>query len=194
MCCVSCCLACLDRLLNFLVCTSYIMVAIKGSNFCASAKTAFGLLASNVLRLGAVHCVADLVIFLGKIFSTSATVVAAYFWVSRAEDRAPSVFLLIAVGLLAFVAAVAFMYILEVTVDTIFLCVLYDLDVNDGVSKPYHMRPSLASAFSVHSGGPIPSSKVAAADGFDEMADSDGGAVMGHHGQTANKYKVSQQN
>jgi hypothetical protein len=46
---------------------AYIMVAIKGKNFCKSAIAAVALLVENVLRLAAVNIVGDSLIFLGKV-------------------------------------------------------------------------------------------------------------------------------
>jgi hypothetical protein len=62
-----CCLACLERFLNFVNKNAYIQTAIEGSNYCTGAVAAFNLLLRNFLRLGAITFVST--IFLqAKIF------------------------------------------------------------------------------------------------------------------------------
>lgn len=51
MCCLKCFFWCLEKFLKFINKNAYIMCAIHGKNFCASAKDAFGLLMRNILRV-----------------------------------------------------------------------------------------------------------------------------------------------
>lgn len=51
MCCLKCFFWCLEKFLRFINRNAYIMCAIHGKNFCASAKDAFSLLMRNILRV-----------------------------------------------------------------------------------------------------------------------------------------------
>lgn len=51
LCCCKCCFWCLEKFLKFLNQNAYIMCAIHGKNFCASAKDAFMLLMRNIIRV-----------------------------------------------------------------------------------------------------------------------------------------------
>lgn len=50
MCCLKCCFYCLEKFIKFINRNAYIMCAVHGKNFCASAKDAFNLLMRNLLR------------------------------------------------------------------------------------------------------------------------------------------------
>lgn len=51
LCCCKCFFWCLEKFLKFINRNAYIMCAIHGKNFCASAKDAFMLLMRNILRV-----------------------------------------------------------------------------------------------------------------------------------------------
>lgn len=51
MCCMKCFFWCLEKFLRFINRNAYIMCAIHGKNFCASAIDAFNLLMRNILRV-----------------------------------------------------------------------------------------------------------------------------------------------
>lgn len=50
---------------------AYILVAIKGKNYCSSALHAVKLIVTNILRMAAVNTVGDFLIFLGKLAVTA---------------------------------------------------------------------------------------------------------------------------
>lgn len=51
LCCLKCFFWCLESFLQFLSKKAYIMCAIHGKNFCASAKDSFSLLMRNIVRV-----------------------------------------------------------------------------------------------------------------------------------------------
>jgi hypothetical protein len=57
----------LEKCMKFLNKNAYIQTAIYGYSFCKSARSAFFLIARNILRIIAVSCVGDFVLFLGKV-------------------------------------------------------------------------------------------------------------------------------
>jgi solute carrier family 44 (choline transporter-like protein), member 2/4/5 len=53
--------------MKFINRNAYIIVAIKGYNYCSSALRAIKLIVNNALRLAAVNVIGDALIFLGKM-------------------------------------------------------------------------------------------------------------------------------
>ena len=48
--CCQCFFYCVEKILKFISINAYVMCAIHGKNFCKSAKTAFNLVVSNMVR------------------------------------------------------------------------------------------------------------------------------------------------
>lgn len=67
----------LNRVIEFVklyIILLLIFLAIHGKGFCKSGEQAFKILSSNALRVAAINSVGDFVLFLGKAFVVSATV------------------------------------------------------------------------------------------------------------------------
>lgn len=155
-CCCKCCFWCLEKFLKFLNRNAYIMVAIYGRNFCSSARDALTLLASNPLRALVLDRVTDFILFLGKILITAGVGVLAFYFFSKklyidpawTQYFAPDLHYywvpLIAVIIATYFIAKIFFTVFEMAVDTLFLCALKDLEINDGTpEKPYLMSKEL---------------------------------------------------
>ena len=67
MCCLQCCMWCLEKVMKFMNKNAYIQTAIYGYSFCKAARCAFFLILRNILRVGAVNIVGDFVLLLGKV-------------------------------------------------------------------------------------------------------------------------------
>ena len=138
------------------------MVAIYGKNFCRSAKDAFELLAANPLRASVLNGVTDFVLFLGRLLITSGIGILAFYFFSKnlyidpkyAYIFAPTLHYywvpLITVIIGTFFISKTFFTVYEMAVDTIFLCAMKDLSVNDGSpEKPYLMSARLLKLLDV---------------------------------------------
>lgn len=161
-CCCKCCFWCLEKFLKFLSRNAYVMVAIYGKNFCASARDALTLLASNPLRALVIDRVTDFILFLGKVLITAGVGVLAFYFFSKKIYVAPGwtqyfapdlhyywVPLMIVIIITYFIAKI-FFTVFEMAVDTLFLCALKDLEINDGsAEKPYMMSTELKKLLSV---------------------------------------------
>ena len=64
---VQCCLWCLEKVARYISNAAYIMIAIEGRGFCASAWRSFKLLFSNSLRIATTEVIAMLVLTLSTI-------------------------------------------------------------------------------------------------------------------------------
>lgn len=67
LCMLQCCVWCLEKCMKFLNKNAYIQTAIYGYSFCKAARSAFFLIARNILRIIAVSFVGEFVLFLGKV-------------------------------------------------------------------------------------------------------------------------------
>ncbi|KAG1659461.1 Choline transporter-like protein 1 [Nymphon striatum] len=129
----SCCLWIFEKILAHLNRTAYVEICIYGQNFCISAKRAFKVMTSNILRIFAINSVGDFVLFLSKIGLTLSIFFIGLELVKSKEEHLNYVWVPGAVGaLFAYVIALAFVSIYEV-----------DNEQNNGNDKPYFMSKGL---------------------------------------------------
>lgn len=149
MCCCKCCFWCLEKCLKFLNKNAYIIIAIKGKNFCGAAKEAFMILLENVLRVVAVNSVTSFLLFMGKLLVVGIVAVCSFFWFDKISKGDPDtlqfdVVPTIVMVIFAYAVAILFFDVYDMAIDTIFLCFLEDIKMNDGsAEKPYFMSDSL---------------------------------------------------
>jgi choline transporter-like protein 2/4/5 len=162
LCLCKCCFWCLEKFMKFINRNAYILTASQGSNFCKSAKQAFGLIFRNMVRVAVLDKVTDFLLFLGKLVVTAAVALLSFFYFSGGINtseiptpmRSPDLnYYFIPVFFLAFVTyfiAACFFSVYAMAVDTLFLCFLVDSEKNDGsAEKPYYMSPGLMKILSV---------------------------------------------
>uniref|UniRef100_A0A672UXX1 Choline transporter-like protein n=1 Tax=Strigops habroptila TaxID=2489341 RepID=A0A672UXX1_STRHB len=151
--CLKCCFWCLEKFIKFLNRNAYIMIAIYGTNFCASARNAFFLLMRNIIRVAVLDKVTDFLLFLGKLLIVGGVGILAFFFfthrIKLVEDTAPTLnyywvpILTVIVG--SYLIAHGFFSVYGMCVDTLFLCFCEDLERNDGSpERPYYMSPELS--------------------------------------------------
>ncbi|XP_028259260.1 choline transporter-like protein 5-B [Parambassis ranga] len=152
LCCLKCCFWCLEHFIKFLNRNAYIMIAIYGKNFCTSSKDAFFLLMRNVVRVAVLDKVTDFLLFMGKLLISGSVGVLAFFAFSHQipviEEKVPSLNYywvpLVTVILGSYLIAHGCFSVYAMCVDTLFLCFLWDLEVNDGSRRrPFYMSRSL---------------------------------------------------
>ncbi|CAG11637.1 unnamed protein product, partial [Tetraodon nigroviridis] len=150
--CLKCCFWCLEKLIRYVNHNAYIMMAIYGKSFCASARAAFLLLMRNVVRVLVLDRVTDFLLFLGKLLVSGGVGVLAFFFLTKripaVEDEAPELnFLwvpLLTVMAGSYLVAHAFFSVYATCVDTLFLCLCDELERNDGSpERPFVMSPEL---------------------------------------------------
>ena len=107
LCCFQCCRGCVEKCLKFLNKHAYIQTAIYGYPFCKAARSAFFLIARNILRVVAVKMVEELVLFLGKLVIPLAATVIAYFYLAS-DDINGIILPLLLVYILAYFVACVF--------------------------------------------------------------------------------------
>ncbi|XP_018417919.1 PREDICTED: choline transporter-like protein 2 isoform X3 [Nanorana parkeri] len=152
LCCLKCCFWCLEKFIKFLNRNAYIMIAIYGTNFCASARNAFFLLMRNIIRVAVLDKVTDFLLFLGKLLVVGCVGILAFFFFTHririVQDPSPALnyywvpILTVIIG--SYLIAHGFFSVYGMCVDTLFLCFLEDLERNDGsTEKPFFMSANL---------------------------------------------------
>ncbi|CAG9865298.1 unnamed protein product [Phyllotreta striolata] len=157
MCIFKCFFYCLEKFLKFLNKNAYIMCAVHGKNFCASAKSAFMLLMRNILRVWVLDKVTDFLFFLSKVTLTLG--VGAVSYVFFVSDLLPSKIIdnsnlhygvvpVVIIMICTYLISSLFFSVYTTAVDTLFLCFLEDCERNDGSpEKPYYMSKNLMKIF-----------------------------------------------
>eukprot|EP01060_Flectonema_neradi_P028841 TRINITY_DN3887_c0_g1_i1.p1 TRINITY_DN3887_c0_g1~~TRINITY_DN3887_c0_g1_i1.p1 ORF type:complete len:724 (+),score=129.13 TRINITY_DN3887_c0_g1_i1:54-2174(+) len=129
VCLIDCCLACLERFLQYISRNAYIVAAIEGSGFWPSCCMAISILIGSLEYLAPLILVSDVVFFIGKLAITAANVTICYFFVLDSE-LAPEVengiLVLIVVGMLTYIVASIFMQLYEAAIDSMFMLVFHE--------------------------------------------------------------------
>ena len=76
--CLRCCLACVERIVQFINETAYIQIALRGKNFCMAAFDGFSAVLNNGMRYLIVAGVGGLMMFLGRILIAAGTTAGFY--------------------------------------------------------------------------------------------------------------------
>lgn len=104
--CIRCCLACVERIVQFINKTAYIQIAIRGKNFCGAAFDGFDLVWSNAMRFAVVGGVGEILMFLGKMIISVLTALAFYALITYVSSIAETIFepilLIVVMNLLIF--------------------------------------------------------------------------------------------
>ena len=152
--CLKCFFWCLEKSLKFINRNAYIMCAVHGRHFCASAKKAFMLILENCIRAVVLDKVVDFLLFIGKIAVIGGMGVLSFYYYSGKFNAwlpagwtvtlhyywAPVIIIILA----TYFVTCCFFSVYAMAVDTLFLCFLEDIEQNDGTpEKPYYMSKSL---------------------------------------------------
>ena len=123
-----CCLWCLEKFIRFINRNAYIMCAVRGTNFCKSARDAFNLLMRNLVRVVVLDGVVTFLLFLGKLAIVIITGVVSYMAFSGQipdiADQLPTLNFsytpVIFIVLGSYLIACSFFSVYTMAVDTLF--------------------------------------------------------------------------
>jgi len=174
--CLKCFAKYLEKVIKFINRNAYILVAIKGDNYCKSAIKAVQLIINNALRLAAVNTVGDFLIFLGKLACASGAAVIAFAltdlpYFSDADlypnSAISSPLLPVIISLVVgFAVTSLFFNVYEMAVDTVILSFCVDCDMHD--EKPKYAPEKLLKAISMSAASK--QKKSSGSKGDDELA------------------------
>jgi len=135
---IQCCLWCFEKCLKFLNKNAYIQVALRGTNFCVSAKNAFMLIFRNLVRFSIVTILGTVVHTLGWVFITAVTVIYGYFILRAMHSELNPVFPLIIYGIVGFVVGKLYMNVFGLAVDSCLQCfIVTEEEGGDDPTNPF---------------------------------------------------------
>ncbi|KAJ3269102.1 hypothetical protein HDV01_001875 [Terramyces sp. JEL0728] len=147
--CAQCCMTIVEKIVKFVNKNAYVFIAITGKAFFKSAGAATALLLRNAAKTIAVNYVADATLFLAKLIVVGTNCFGAYFFIVCKPDafknpiNFPAI-TVVFVGLETYLISAIFFGNYHLAIDTIFLSVLEDLEINDGSSnRPYMMTEKM---------------------------------------------------
>ncbi len=141
----------LEKIVSFISHNAYVLIAIKGDGFCASAGAATGAIVSNALRFATLSLVSDAVLFLAKLGTAASS---AFFCFVYLDETYPDgtfsspLVPVIVVFLTGFAMASLVFGVVEQAVNTTILCLIDDEDRNGGHAK--YAPPALMEATDAH--------------------------------------------
>ena len=160
VCCLKCCFWCLERFIKFLNRYAFIITAISSFNFCMAAKEAFRLIATNAVRVVVIDKITAFILFLSNVAITSLFGIFGYFVFTKQIPYEPLINMtpdlnyyfvpIVACVIGVFIITKLFFDVFSMGVDTLLICVLIDVESNDGTrAKPYFMSKSLQKLLKV---------------------------------------------
>ncbi|KAI8472764.1 MAG: plasma-membrane choline transporter-domain-containing protein [Monoraphidium minutum] len=144
----------LEKIVAFINRNAYIVVAVKGSNYCTSAARGVQLVVANALRLATVNVVGDALLFLGKLAVAACCGLAAFGLANLRYYNDPeaypsthlssAIFPIAVAVLTGFVVAQIFFSVYELAIDATLLSFCEDAEANGG--HPRYAPPLLMEA------------------------------------------------
>jgi len=126
----SCCLGCYQNELEFINAHAYLMMGIYGYGFRESAEKGYYVVQSSKIRVGAITCITDTILWFGKLFIVAITTGAGVIYLNLNDETRfwllPIVFLVIA----SYFVACCFFDIYVAAAQTLVLCFIEDLERN----------------------------------------------------------------
>ncbi|KAL8205492.1 hypothetical protein R6Q57_009043 [Mikania cordata] len=140
------CMKCIELTVKSVNRNAYIMIAITGKGFFKASEMATDLIISNILRIGRVNVIGDVILFLGKLCVSLASALFAFLMLdthkyksSHNKITSPLFPVLFCWGL-GYVVATLFFAVVEMSIDTIILSYCKDADEHQGTA---HYAPPL---------------------------------------------------
>ena len=151
ICCVDCCMWCLEKCMKFITRSAYVLVALKSKSFCFAAQEVFSILIANTAQIGIVLSINAYLMLLGKLVIDLGCVMVAYGWLSMdpsySEKSGKSYvsnifFPLILVAGVAHAVASVFLTVYDMAIETILIDFCVDKKEN-AETKNYYMGDEL---------------------------------------------------
>ncbi|XP_063712992.1 choline transporter-like protein 4 [Symsagittifera roscoffensis] len=150
--CMKCFMYCLQKAVKVINKNAYIVIASYGKNFCSSATEALRLLITNCLRVIVLNTITEALLFTCQLGIVTGMGFFSYYaitkeWFSDYYHTpeltyffAPIIVVLVG----TWVICKLFFDVYDMAIDTLFICVLEDLEHNNGSKdKPYHMSMNM---------------------------------------------------
>lgn len=120
---------------------AYIMIAITGKGFVKASEIATELIMSNILRIGKVNVIGDVILFLGKLCVSLTSALFAFLMLDTHKYKSahnkitsPLFPVLVCWGF-GYIVATLFFGVVEMSIDTIILSFCQDSDEHQGTAQ-----------------------------------------------------------
>lgn len=133
-----CCLGCIDWTIKSVNRNAYIMIAITGKGFCKASELATGLIMNNILRIGKVNVIGDVILFLGKLCVSLSSALFAFLMLDNHKYRSSHskisspLFPVLLCWALGYAVAQLFFGVVETSVETVVLSFCQDAEEHQG--------------------------------------------------------------
>ncbi|KAM1343460.1 hypothetical protein PS2_007595 [Malus domestica] len=134
-------LRCIEWTIKSVNRNAYIMIAITGKSFCKASAIATELIISNILRIGKVNVIGDVILFLGKLCVSLSTALFAFLMLDTHKYKSghnkitSPLFLVLVCWALGYVVATLFFAVVEMSIDTIILSFCQDSEEHQGTAR-----------------------------------------------------------
>ncbi|KAI3457473.1 hypothetical protein Pfo_014136 [Paulownia fortunei] len=136
-----CCLRCVGFIIKSVNRNAYIMIAITGKGFFKASEIATELIMSNILRIGKVNVIGDVILFLGKLCVSLTSALFAFLMLDTHKYKSahnkissPLFPVLVCWGF-GYIVATLFFGVVEMSIDTIILSFCQDSDEHQGTAQ-----------------------------------------------------------
>lgn len=136
-----CCLTCVEWTIRSVNRNAYIMIAITGKSFFKSSAIATDLIMNNILRIGKVNVIGDVILSLGKLCVSLSSALFGFLMLDThkyksAHNKISSpLFPVLACWFLGYVVATLFFGVVEMSIDTIILSFCQDAEEHQGTAQ-----------------------------------------------------------
>lgn len=134
----TCCTYSFENFFKYINHNAYTIVSMEGIGFCLAASRAWHVIVGNALRLSAVNSIGDFILFLAKCLVTLVIGTAALFTFRSNSELHFHAIPIIIICLFSFFVAHCVISLHEVVIDTLFLCVCEDKNIN---GEMWHKSP-----------------------------------------------------
>ncbi|CAB3252104.1 unnamed protein product [Arctia plantaginis] len=128
--CGICCFYCLEKFIRYLNHNAYTIITIERCHFCKAAAKAFGTIVNNALQVATINSVGDFILFLGKCIVTAVTGSIGLLLLKRNSDLHFFAVPTLVICIYSFFIAHCILSLYEMVVDSLFLCVCEDRNMN----------------------------------------------------------------
>lgn len=134
-----CCIWCVDYCVRFITKNAYIQVAVKGTNFCSSAKSAFFLIIRNAGSFGITLGLANILMFVGKAFIMALSGFITYIILDKssiADDLFAPFVPVIVIVIVAYLVSSIFLSVFSFAANAMLHAFFFDCEIGGGHTPP----------------------------------------------------------
>lgn len=133
--CGICCFYCLEKFIRYLNHNAYTIITIERVHFCKAAGIAFNTLVNNALQVATINSIGDFILFLGKCIVTTVTGIIGLLMLKRNPELHFFAVPTLLICIFSFFISHCILSLYEMVVDTLFLCVCEDRNLNGADGK-----------------------------------------------------------